>query len=110
MRAKALANYSRGRGDTGAYSGELNRAKSAGHRASTADRRGRNTGEGEIGRAQGTIREIGHEDRCLNSGRSSGRLGAVSGELNGRERGHGSPTAAGGEGGARERVKLREMR
>jgi hypothetical protein len=40
-RAKALANFCRGRGDTGTYSGELSRAKSAGHRASTADRRGR---------------------------------------------------------------------
>jgi hypothetical protein len=40
-RAKALAGFSRGRGDTGAYSGELDWAESAGHRASTADRRGR---------------------------------------------------------------------
>jgi hypothetical protein len=40
-RAKALANFSRGRGDTGNYSGELDRAESAGHRASTADRRDR---------------------------------------------------------------------
>jgi hypothetical protein len=40
-RAKALANFSRGRGDTGNYSGELDRAKSAGHRASTANRHGR---------------------------------------------------------------------
>jgi hypothetical protein len=39
--AKALANFSRGRGDTGTYSGELDWAKSAGHRASTADRSGR---------------------------------------------------------------------
>jgi hypothetical protein len=39
--AKALANFNRGRGDTGTYSGELDRAKSAGHRASTVDRRGR---------------------------------------------------------------------
>ena len=39
-RAKALAGFSRDRGDTGNYSGELDRAKSAGHRASTADRRG----------------------------------------------------------------------
>ena len=38
-RAKALANFSRGRGDTGTYSGELDQAKSAGHRASMADRR-----------------------------------------------------------------------
>jgi hypothetical protein len=40
-RAKALANFSRGRGDTGTYSGELDRAKSASHRANTADRHGR---------------------------------------------------------------------
>jgi hypothetical protein len=40
-RAKAWAGFSRGRGDTGNYSSELDRAKSAGHRASTADRRGR---------------------------------------------------------------------
>jgi hypothetical protein len=43
-------------------------------------------------------------------GRSSGRLGVVSGELDGRGRGRGSPAAASGEGRARERVKLREMR
>jgi hypothetical protein len=40
-RAKASAGFSRDRRDTGIYSGELDRAKSAGHRASTADRRGR---------------------------------------------------------------------
>jgi hypothetical protein len=40
-RAKALANFSRGRGGTGTYSGELDRSKSVGHRASTVDRRGR---------------------------------------------------------------------
>jgi hypothetical protein len=40
-RAKAWASISRGRGDTGTYSGELDRAKSVGHRASTADRRDR---------------------------------------------------------------------
>jgi hypothetical protein len=40
-RAKAWASFSRGRGDTGTYSGELDRAKSAGHHASMADRRGR---------------------------------------------------------------------
>jgi hypothetical protein len=66
--------------------------------------------KGEIGRTQGAIGEIGHEDGCLTSGRSSGRLGAVSGELDDRERGCGSPAAAGGVGRARERVKLREMR
>jgi hypothetical protein len=40
-RAKALANFSRGRGDTRTYSSELDQAKLAGHHASTADRRGR---------------------------------------------------------------------
>jgi hypothetical protein len=40
-RAKAWESFSRGRGDTGTYTGELDRAKLAGHRASTADRRGR---------------------------------------------------------------------
>jgi hypothetical protein len=39
--AKALANFSRGRGDPGTYSRELDRAKSADHCASTVDRRGR---------------------------------------------------------------------
>jgi hypothetical protein len=39
--AKALAGFSRDSGDTGNYSGELYRAKSAGHRESTTDRRGR---------------------------------------------------------------------
>jgi hypothetical protein len=68
------------------------------------------TGEGEIGRAQGAIREIGHGDGCLTSGRSSGRLGVVSGELDGRERRRWSPATAGSVGRAREGVKLREMR
>jgi hypothetical protein len=58
----------------------------------------------------GRTGEIGHGDGCLTSGRSSGRLGAVSGELDGRERGCGSPAAAGGVGRARERVQLSEMR
>jgi hypothetical protein len=40
-RAKAWASFSRGRGDTGTYSGELDRAKSAGHRTSMAVRRSR---------------------------------------------------------------------
>jgi hypothetical protein len=40
-RAKALAGFSRDRGDTGNYSGELDQAELVGHRASTADRRGR---------------------------------------------------------------------
>jgi hypothetical protein len=101
-RAKAWANFSRGRGDTGTYSSELDRAKSAGHRAST--------GEGEIGQTQGAMREIGHGDGCLTSGRSSVRLGAVSDELDGREHGRGSPAVSCDEGRARERVKLSKMR
>jgi hypothetical protein len=40
-RAKALASFSRGRGTLGTNAGELDRAKSTGHRASTAVRRGR---------------------------------------------------------------------
>jgi hypothetical protein len=36
-RAKAWDSFNRDRGDTETYSGELNRAKSASHRASTAD-------------------------------------------------------------------------
>jgi hypothetical protein len=56
------------------------------------------TGEGEIGRTQSAIREIGHGDGYLTSGRSSGRLGTVSGELDGRERERGSPAVSGGEG------------
>jgi hypothetical protein len=54
--------------------------------------------------------EIKHGQRCLTSGRSSGRLGAVSDELDGRERGHGSLAASGGKGRARERAMLCKMR
>jgi hypothetical protein len=39
--AKAWASFSRDRGDTETHSGELNRAKSTSHRASTVDRRAR---------------------------------------------------------------------
>jgi hypothetical protein len=107
--AKALANLSRGRGTLGTNAGELDRAQSAGHRASTADRHGRAPAKVKLAehRAQW---KIGHGDGCLTLGRSSGRLGAVSVELDGRERGRGSPAAAGGVGRARERVKLCEMR
>ena len=40
-RAKAWAGFSRGRCTLGTNTGELDWAKSVGHRASTADRRGR---------------------------------------------------------------------
>jgi hypothetical protein len=39
--AKAWAGFSRGRCTLGTNTGELDQAKSVGHRASTADRRGR---------------------------------------------------------------------
>jgi hypothetical protein len=48
--------------------------------------------------------------RCLTSGRSSGWLGAVSGELDGRGSGRGSLAASGDVGRARERAELCEMR
>ena len=99
-RAKAWASFRRDRGDTENYSGELDWAKLAGHRSEHGGPPRPSTGEGEIGRTQGAIREIGHEDGCLTSGRSSGRLGMDFGELDGRGRGRGSPAAAGGEGRA----------
>jgi hypothetical protein len=108
--AKVWASFSRGRGDTGTYSGELDRAKIGRPPREHGGPPRPSTGEAKIGLAQGAIGEIGHEDECLTSGRSSGRLGAVSGELDGRERGHDSLVAAGGIGRARERVKLSEMR
>jgi hypothetical protein len=40
-RAKAWEGFSRGRGDTGTYTGALDRAKLAGHRVGAADRHGR---------------------------------------------------------------------
>ena len=39
--AKAWEVFSRGRGDTGTYTGALDRAKLAGHRVGAADRHGR---------------------------------------------------------------------
>jgi hypothetical protein len=47
-RAKAWAGFSRDRDDTGNYSGELDRAESVGHRASTADCRGRATTKAKL--------------------------------------------------------------
>jgi hypothetical protein len=109
-RAKAWASFRRDRGDTENYSGELDWAKLAGHRSEHGGPPRPSTSEGEIGRTQGAIREIGPEDGCLTSGQSSGRLRAVSGELDGREHGRGSPVAAGGEDRARERARVCEMR
>jgi hypothetical protein len=68
-RAKALANFSRGRGDTGNYFGELDRAELVRHHASTADRRGRapakaklaNTGHNKGNWARGRVSHLGAE-------------------------------------------------
>jgi hypothetical protein len=46
----------------------------------------------------------------VTSGQSSGRLGAISGELDGREHERGSPAAAGGVSRARERARVCKMR
>jgi hypothetical protein len=43
-----LANFGRGRGDTGNYSGELDRTETAGHRASTADHCGRASAKAKL--------------------------------------------------------------
>jgi hypothetical protein len=40
-RAKAWKGFNRGRGDTGTYTGALDQAKLAGHRAGAADHHGR---------------------------------------------------------------------
>jgi hypothetical protein len=67
-RAKALASFSRGRGDTGTYSEELDRDKSAGHRAwqttAAEHRRRRNwpsTGRNKGNWARGRVSHLGAE-------------------------------------------------
>jgi hypothetical protein len=57
----------------------------------------------------GTIRELGPRAGGPTGG-GGGRLEAVSGELDGRERGRGSPATASGVGRAREREKLHKTR
>jgi hypothetical protein len=102
--AKAWESFSRGRGDTGTYTGELDRAKLASHRVSTPDHHDRAPMMPKLAEHRA---ELGK----LSTGKGvSGRLGAVSGELDGRERRHGSPAASGDEGRARERAMLCEMR
>jgi hypothetical protein len=108
-RAKALANFSKGRGDTENYSGELDWAKSVGtaraRRTAVAEHRRRrnwtNTGCNKRNWARGRVSHLR---------RSSGRLGAVSSELDGWEHGRGSPAASGSESRARERARVCEMR
>jgi hypothetical protein len=58
-RVKALVNFRGGRGDTGNYSGELDRSKSAGHHASTADRHGRALAKAKLGTGTGVSPQAG---------------------------------------------------
>jgi hypothetical protein len=88
-RAKAWDGFSRGRGDTGTYSGELDWAKLAGHRASSG--RSSGTGVSPRGGARGG----------LERSPASWMAGNV---------GTGLRRRLGGVGRARERAKLREMR
>jgi hypothetical protein len=81
----------------------------AGHRAGAASRRGHTPARPNWLRA-GANRVKQARGESLTLGRSSGRPGAVSGELDGQERGRGSPTAAGGVGRARDSAELHEMR
>jgi hypothetical protein len=68
-RAKALANFSRGRCTLGTNTGELDRAKLAGHHASTADRRGQTSARVKLDEqvhnkgnwAQGRVSHLGAE-------------------------------------------------
>jgi hypothetical protein len=77
-RTKALPGFSRDRGDTENYSGELDWTKSAtiarARRSATVEHRRRRNWT-NTGRNNGNW----HGDGCLTSGRSSGRLGAVAG-------------------------------
>jgi hypothetical protein len=105
MRAKAWDSFSRGRGTLGTNTGALGRANLA-----VTTRAQPNSDEAEIGRPQSEIGETEHGYRCLTWGWSSGWLGAVSGELDGRGGGHGSLTMSGGVSRARAGAGLREMR
>jgi hypothetical protein len=58
-RAKALANFSRCRGDTGTYSGELDWAKSADHHVSTTDRHGRAPAKMKLAEHRAQSRKLG---------------------------------------------------
>jgi hypothetical protein len=107
--AKAWASFSRGRGDTWTYFGELDEVKSASHRASTVDRRGRAPAKGKVvvhrrnrgNWAWGRVSHLGAELRAAWSGlRRAGWSGT----------GRGTTAAASGVGRARETVKLCEMR
>jgi hypothetical protein len=108
-RDRAWASSSGGGGTTWAKARALDEVGMARHRAGAASRRGRTPTR------PNWLKAYAHKVKqarggSLTSGWSSGRPGAVSGELDGREHGRGSPAAAGGMGRARERAELREMR
>jgi hypothetical protein len=73
--AKALANFSKGKGDTGNYSGELDRAKSTGHRASTADRRGRTPSKAKLDEHRAQKGKLGTRTDVSPRGGARGGLG-----------------------------------
>jgi hypothetical protein len=56
------------------------------------------------------IRNTKHGNGFLTLGQSLGWLGAASDGLDGRHGGNGTPASASGEGRARERVSLNELR
>jgi hypothetical protein len=83
-RAKAWEGFIRGKGTLGTHTGALDRAKLADPPRGRGGPPWPATGDAKIGLAQSEIGEIRHGQRCLTSGRSSGWLGAVSDELDGR--------------------------
>jgi hypothetical protein len=107
--AKALANFSRGRGDTGTCSGELDRAKSAGHHASTADRHGRAPAKAKLAEHRAQYGKLGTRTGVSPRGGARGGLERSSASWMVGNAGAGLRwrLAAWAE---RERVKLCEMR
>jgi hypothetical protein len=86
-----------GRGTLGTNAGELDRAKSAGHRASTANCRGRAPAMPKLAKHRARLRKLSTSKGVSPRGGAWGGLAR-------------SPAASGGEGRAREREKLCEMR
>ena len=108
-RDRARASSSGGGGTPWAKAWALDEVRMAGHYAGAASRRCRTPAKPNWLKADANkVKQA--RGGSLTSGRSSGRPGSVSGELDGQECGRGSPAAVGGIGRARERPELREMR
>jgi hypothetical protein len=73
-RAKAWASFSRGRGDTGTYSEELDRAKSTDHRASTTDRCGRASTKAKLAEHRAQLGKLSTGKGVSPRGRARGGL------------------------------------